>query len=78
MSPTFEKVQNLLRRLPGLGYRSAERIAMCLLVEKPALREELIGVLGEAAEKLQCCSITGNLCEGSVCAIYSDPDRSKA
>jgi len=31
----FEQLQQQLKQLPGLGYRSAERLALHLLVEKP-------------------------------------------
>ena len=41
MTPAFEKLQKHLRQLPGLGYRSSERIALHLLVEKPARLAEL-------------------------------------
>jgi len=34
MTPAFERLQKQLKQLPGLGYRSAERIALHLLVEK--------------------------------------------
>ena len=37
MTPAFEKLQKHLKQLPGLGYRSSERIALHLLVEKPML-----------------------------------------
>lgn len=78
MSPAFEKVQQVLKQLPGLGYRSAERIALHLLVEKPERKDELIAALAEAAKKLKCCPMTGNLCEGDVCEIYTDPNRTQA
>ena len=77
MTPSFEKLQNLLKRLPGLGYRSAERIALHLLLEKPELQEQLIATLRDVSEKLGRCPITGNLCEGDVCAIYANPRRSR-
>ena len=36
MTPAFDKVRQLLKQLPGMGHRSAERIALHLLVERPA------------------------------------------
>ena len=41
MTPAFEQLLYALKQLPGLGYRSAERIALHLLVEQPAVGEEL-------------------------------------
>ncbi|MEC7401203.1 MAG: recombination protein RecR, partial [Verrucomicrobiota bacterium] len=35
MTPVFEQLVQALKALPGLGYRSAEKIALHILVEKP-------------------------------------------
>ncbi|QYY35825.1 recombination mediator RecR [Ruficoccus sp. ZRK36] len=75
MSESLEKVEQLLKQLPGLGYRSAERIALHLLVEKPERLEPLIEALQQAAANLRRCPITGNLTESDTCAIYADPAR---
>lgn len=75
MSPALEKVEQLLKQLPGLGYRSAERIALHLLVEKPERLAPLMEALETAAESLRRCPLTGNLTEGETCAIYADPAR---
>ncbi len=75
MSPAFEKVHQLLKQLPGLGHRSAERVAMHLIVEKPERLQPLCDALQEASAKLHRCPITGNLTEGEVCEIYADESR---
>ena len=51
MTPAFEKLQKHLKQLPGLGYRSSERIALHLLVEKPAELAALVTALEEAARR---------------------------
>src|SRR5690242_672386 len=55
MTPAFEKLQKHLKQLPGLGYRSAERIALHLLVEKPARLPALVEALEEAARSVRRC-----------------------
>ncbi|MEM9227017.1 MAG: recombination mediator RecR [Verrucomicrobiota bacterium] len=75
MSSALEHVEKLLKQLPGLGYRSAERIALHLLVEKPERLAPLIDALQAASSALRRCPITGNLTEGETCAIYADPAR---
>lgn len=75
MSPAFDRVQDLLKKLPGLGYRSAERIALHLLVEKPERLEPLVAALNDAAATLHRCPITGNITEGDMCPIYENPAR---
>jgi recombination protein RecR len=75
MTPAFEKLQKYLKQLPGLGYRSAERIALHLLVEKPARLPALVTALQEAAAAVRRCERCGNLAEGGWCAICEDGRR---
>ncbi len=75
MTPAFEKLQKYLKQLPGLGYRSSERIALHLLVEKPAKLRQLVDALEEAATQVRRCSRCGNLAEGELCAICADEKR---
>ncbi len=77
MTPSFEKVQNLLKKLPGLGFRSAERIALHLLVEKPEILPELVMALEEASKLIKRCEICSNICEEELCAICKDPRRAQ-
>ena len=75
MTPAFEKLQQQLKQLPGLGYRSAERIALHLLVEKPAQLPRLVEALQQAALAVNRCPRCGNLAEGGLCAICADERR---
>ena len=77
MTPAFEKLQKHLKQLPGLGYRSAERIALHLLVEKPARLPELVRVLEEAAASVRRCTRCGNLAEGDLCPLCADERRDR-
>jgi recombination protein RecR len=78
VTPAFEKLQKHLKQLPGLGYRSSERIALHLLVEKPTRLPELVSALEEAARSVRRCTHCGNLAEGEVCAICADEKRDRA
>ncbi|HUG10840.1 MAG TPA: recombination mediator RecR [Opitutaceae bacterium] len=75
MTPSFEALQKQLKQLPGLGYRSAERIALHLLVEKPGRLPELVSALNAAASSVARCKTCGNLAEGGQCAICADSKR---
>ncbi len=77
MTPSFEKLQNELKQLPGLGRRSAERIALDLLVVKPDRLDNLVKSLQTAAEKVKQCEICGNLTEDDKCSICNDATRDK-
>ena len=78
MASAFEKLQQHLKRLPGLGYRSSERIALHLLVEKPERLPELVAALQEAASVVRRCSRCGNLAEGELCALCADERRDQS
>lgn len=75
MTPAFERLQQQLKQLPGLGYRSAERIALHLLVGRPGALPVLVEALEEAARSVRRCSRCGNLAEGEHCAICADERR---
>jgi len=75
MSQAFENLQKQLKQLPGLGYRSAERIALHLLVEKPEKLGRLVQALQEASAKVRRCARCGNLAEEELCPICADERR---
>ena len=64
-----------LKSLPGLGYRSAEKIALHLLVEKPERAAALCESIQDASNKLGPCETCGNLTEGKVCSICLSEER---
>lgn len=78
MTPALENLQKQLKQLPGIGYRSAERIALFLLVDRPARLPELVQALEAAARSVRRCSACGNLSEEELCPICSDEKRSSA
>jgi recombination protein RecR len=75
MTPALEALQKALKQLPGIGYRSAERIALHLLVEKPGRLPELVAALESAARNVRRCRVCGNLAEQELCAVCSDERR---
>lgn len=75
MTPSFEKVRQLLRQLPGLGHRSAERIALYLLVEKPEKLTPILEALSTASKQVKRCSRCGSIAEAVHCEVCADPKR---
>jgi recombination protein RecR len=75
MTPALETLQKQLKQLPGIGYRSAERIALHLLVEKPARLPELVSALQAAAKSVRRCTVCGNLAEEEQCPLCTDERR---
>lgn len=66
-----------LASLPGLGGRSAKRIALHLLSAKDGKMEPLINALSEAAKSINSCSACGNLDSSDPCRVCRDPMRDK-
>ncbi|HEY7009255.1 MAG TPA: recombination mediator RecR [Jatrophihabitantaceae bacterium] len=64
-----------LGRLPGVGPKSAQRIAFHLLAADPADVERLAGTLIRVKSEVKFCSICGNVAESDVCRICSDARR---
>ena len=64
-----------LGRLPGIGPRSAERLALHLVQANADDVRRLAQTLVQAREKIRACSICGALTETDPCAICQDPRR---
>src|SRR5665811_1405167 len=64
-----------LGRLPGVGPKSAQRIAFHLLQADSVDVTRLVSALVEVKEKVRFCSICGNVAEAEQCRICSDPRR---
>jgi recombination protein RecR len=64
-----------LRRLPGIGPRSAERLALHLVQSQADDVRRLAQTLVQAREKIRLCSLCGALTESDPCSICQDPRR---
>ncbi|MCW2745874.1 MAG: recombination protein RecR [Mycobacterium sp.] len=64
-----------LGKLPGVGPKSAQRIAFHLLAADSAEVRRLAQVLVEAKDKVRFCRICGNVAEAEECRVCRDPRR---
>ena len=64
-----------LGRLPGVGPKSAQRIAFYLLAADPTDVRRLAQVLIEVKEKVRFCAVCGNVAEDVECRVCRDPRR---
>ena len=64
-----------LGRLPGVGPKSAQRIAFHLLNTDAVDVRRLAAVLVEVKDKVRFCSVCGNVAEEEQCKICRDPRR---
>jgi recombination protein RecR len=73
--PSLDRLVLILARLPGIGKKSATRIALKLVASSEAECGELARAIVEACEKTIACSVCGGLTESDPCAICADPRR---
>jgi len=73
--PEIERLIQLLGRLPGLGPRSARRVALHLLKKREVLMQPLSTALADAARAIRACTICGNLDTVDPCSICADSRR---
>lgn len=71
----LENLIKMLGNMPGLGNRSARRIALYLLQKRETAMLPLAYALQDAAEKVKNCGTCGNLDLSSPCKICSDAKR---
>lgn len=64
-----------LNSLPGIGPRSAERLALHLVQADPALVRQLAQAITQARERVRPCAVCGALAEQSPCSICRDDKR---
>lgn len=65
-------------KLPGIGPKTAERLAFHILKARPDEAMALAGAIGDVKNKIRRCEICCNLAEESICQICSDPRRDKS
>ena len=79
MSGMYEgAIQDLidaLGRLPGIGPKSAQRIAFHILQAEPEIAAALVDSIRTVKERVKFCTTCGNVSEEDMCRICRDPRR---
>lgn len=76
MGPHFDNLKNVLKKLPGMGAKSAERTAAFLSLENQDSARELAKAIHAALEHVSPCPLCGSLSEdGKPCKICADNSR---
>ena len=71
----IETLTRTLGRLPGVGRRSAQRMALALLKDRDGLMASLSTILTETAERIKTCQQCGNLDTVDPCDICQQTSR---
>lgn len=73
--PSLERLIEQFSRLPGIGQKSATRLALYILKSENELAEDLAKSLIEVKDKIKFCSICFNLTDHDICSICRDNTR---
>jgi recombination protein RecR len=73
----IENLAKLLSRLPGVGPKSASRIAFSLINTPKDYNELLAQSIAEIKDRIRPCSICGSFSETEICPVCSDAMRDK-
>jgi recombination protein RecR len=78
LSPAVENLVVQLTKLPGIGRRTAQRLAFHLLSARPEEALELSRAIEEVKERVRFCRECGNLTEDELCEVCSDARRDRS
>jgi len=78
LSPAVDNLVAQLTRLPGVGRRTAQRLAFHLLRASSEEALALAQAIVDVKEKVRFCRACGNLTEEEVCGICLDPRRDRS
>ncbi len=74
---SFERLTDALRRLPGVGVKSAQRMAFWFLGLSDAEAEDFAAAIVDAKHSLRRCSVCQNLTDEEVCGICASGKRDR-
>lgn len=81
MQEYAEPLQRLIeqfRRLPGIGGKSAVRMAFSVLAFTDEEAECFAEAITDAKRKIKSCTVCGNFSTGEICPICGDPERDRS
>jgi recombination protein RecR len=78
LSQKHERLVEALKKLPGIGRKTALRLAFYLLKTADEEALQLSKAIKEAKEGIRFCSQCGNITEHDICEVCGDPERDAA
>ena len=75
---SLEELIDKFASLPGIGYKSAQRLAFYVLSLPKGEVQDFAGALLRASESVKCCRVCQNLTDEEVCSVCADPRRNRS
>lgn len=73
--PALERLIGALARLPGIGPKTATRLALFILHDKRGLARDLAASLSRAKSEVHPCPVCFNLTDQEICPLCDDEER---
>ena len=77
-APSIERLLQELERLPGIGPKSAQRIAYHILRTDAEAAQRLADAIVEVKRSIHFCPRCFNFAEGELCGVCEDPERDQS
>ena len=75
--PSLENLIDKFAALPGIGKKSAQRLAFHVLSLPDGEAESFAGAIMEAKNSVHCCPVCQNLTDGELCSVCDDGRRDR-
>lgn len=73
--PAFSKLVEEFEKLPGIGSKTAQKMAYYIISSDKSVAKSFADSLMEAKEKIRCCSVCQNITDKDICSICSESKR---
>lgn len=74
---SLEELIDKFASLPGIGYKSAQRLAFHVLSLPEGEARSFADAIIRASETVKCCSVCQNLTDEEICSVCADPHRNR-
>lgn len=76
--PIFSKLVEEFEKLPGVGSKSAQKMAYYIIASDGSVAKTFADTILEAKRKIHCCSVCQNLTDKDVCSVCSNEKRDRS
>ncbi len=73
--PTFSKLVEEFEKLPGIGSKSAQKMAYYIISADRSVAKTFAEAIMEAKDKIRCCEVCQNITDKGICALCSNEKR---
>lgn len=76
--PSFDRLVDAFERLPSIGRKTAQRLAMYMLTSEDGVAAEFTAALTEAKQKIKYCKCCCNLTDAEICPVCTSATRDRS